>query len=156
MSLDRTALPSRPNGVRHAVVITLLLVLAVVALLVLLPRAAAAGTARNLVAATGGQEFAENCVSCHGADGRGTGELAVKLVKPPKDLTAIAAANGGAYPFWKVFEIIAGETKIAGHDTHQMPDFFAAMASQDAKPGFLPAEHRVLALTVYLEGLQGK
>jgi hypothetical protein len=46
----------------------------------------------------GRQEFEENFVACHGWDGTaGTvpGELAAKLLKQPKDLTAIAKGNGG-------------------------------------------------------------
>lgn len=132
-----------------------LLALALLATM-LLPRAAAAEAARAAVLADGKQEFEEACVSCHGAEGKGGGPLASKLVKPPKDLTAIAAANNGVFPFWRVFSIIAGETAVEGHATHQMPDFYASLKSQDYKPGYLPAHVRLLELTHYLESLQAK
>jgi mono/diheme cytochrome c family protein len=115
-----------------------------------------ASESKRAVLGDGRMEFEENCTACHGKDGTGTGELAVKLVKPPKDLTAIAARNGGAFPFWQVFEIIAGETPVAGHDTFQMPQYSKRMRAQEGAPGFLPAHVRVLELTHYLESIQKK
>lgn len=155
MAHDHTASSSPSFRARHALLVLVLLIAAVVLLLILLPRAAAAG-ARDTIIAEGRQEFAESCVACHGADGKGTGDLATKLVKPPKDLTAIAAANGGQFPFWRVFEIIAGETAVPGHETHQMPSFIADMKGDNQKPGYNPAHYRVLALTHYLESVQTK
>lgn len=118
--------------------------------------AANASDSKRAVLDDGRMEFEENCTACHGKDGTGTGELAVKLVKPPKDLTAIAARNGGTFPFWQVFEIIAGETPVAGHDTFQMPQYSKRMRAQEGEPGFLPAHVRVLELTHYLESIQKK
>lgn len=62
---------------------------------------------RTAVYNDGRQEYQENCVACHGQDGTGKGELAAKLIKPP-NLTMLAKANGGEFPFWRVFDIIAG------------------------------------------------
>ena len=141
----------------HYIALLIILIVLALALIALFPRAAAAeGQARAVILKEGNQEFTENCVGCHGADATGTGELAVKLVKPPKDLTAIAAANGGQFPFWRIFDIISGESPVAGHETHQMPDFFARLRAQDFKPGYLPAHVRVLELTHYLESIQRK
>jgi mono/diheme cytochrome c family protein len=129
----------------------------IVAVLVFLARSAhGAGIARTKILAEGQQEYEENCVACHGADGKGGGELAGKLLKPPKDLTAISAANGGTFPFWRVFDILAGETPVEGHDTMHMPEYFKRMKQQDYKPGYLPAHVRILELTHYVESLQGK
>lgn len=129
--------------------------LLILALLVLFARAAAAG-GRETLLSEGRQDFAESCVACHGADATGTGDLAVKLVKPPKDLTRIAEASGGAFPFWRVFEIISGETPVPGHDTHQMPDFLSRMKGQEKLPGYRDAHIRILLLTHYLESIQRK
>ena len=118
-------------------------------------KTAAAG-ARDKVIAEGRQEYAENCVGCHSDDAKGGGELAARLVKPPKDLTIIGAANGGSFPFWRIFAIVSGETPVAGHDTHQMPDYFARLKRNDFKPGYLPAHVRLLELTHYLESIQTK
>ena len=147
--------PSQSFSKRHAVL--LLLILAVAVLLAVVSRpAAAASLAAKKILDSGKQEFAENCASCHGTDGKGGGPMAGKLVKPPKDLTAIEAANGGHFPFWLVFDLVAGETQVAGHDTHQMPEFYASLKSQDFKPGYAPAELRLLCVIHYLESIQAE
>ena len=109
---------------------------------------------RNAVLDIGREEFQESCSACHGADASGRGELANKLVKPPKDLTMIAENNGGTFPFWRVFDIIAGDTKVEDHDTSQMPLFSERMRGQELAGVFPPAPLRVLALTHYLESIQ--
>ena len=102
----------------------------------------------------GREEFQESCSARHGADASGRGELANKLVKPPKDLTMIAENNGGTFPFWRVFDIIAGDTKVEDHDTSQMPLFSERMRGQESAGVFPPAPLRVLALTHYIESIQ--
>ena len=72
-------------------------------------------------------------------------------MKPPKDLTRLAEQNGGTLPFWKVFDIIVGDTTVEGHDTSQMPLFSQRMRGQEAAGVFPLAPLRVLALTHYLE-----
>ncbi len=81
-------------------------------------------------------------------------KLADKLVKPPKDLTKLAQQNGGTFPFWRVFDIIAGDTTVEGHDTSQMPLFSRRKRGQEAAGVFPPAPLRVLALMHYLESIQ--
>jgi mono/diheme cytochrome c family protein len=140
---------------RHAGLVLFILAILALLLLALISRpAAAASEARSKILDGGKQEYTEFCVSCHGADGKGGGPLAAKLVKPPKDLTAIAASNGGVFPFWIVFDMVAGETPVAGHDTHQMPEYYATMKAQDFKPGYPPAPLRLLSLVHYLESIQ--
>jgi mono/diheme cytochrome c family protein len=109
---------------------------------------------RKAMLAIGSEEFQESCAACHGADASGRGELANKLLKPPKDLTRLAEQNGGTFPFWRVFDVIAGDTTIEGHDTSQMPLFSQRMRGQEAAGVFPPAPLRVLALTHYLESIQ--
>jgi mono/diheme cytochrome c family protein len=130
----------------------------VTAMLVLFtgPAAAEDGRTRAGVFNDGLQEFQENCVACHGADATGTGELANKLIKPPKDLTTIAKANGGEFPFWRVFDIIAGDKPVPGHETTQMPLYSQRMRSQESSGQFPPPHVRVLELTHYLESIQKK
>ncbi len=120
------------------------------------PAAAEDGRTRAAVLNDGRQEFQENCVACHGADATGTGELAAKLIKPPKDLTGIAKANGGEFPFWRVFDIISGEKPVPGHETTQMPLYSQRMRGQEASGQFPPAHVRVLELTHYLQSIQKK
>ena len=84
----------------------------------------------------GREEFQESCAACHGTDASGRGELANKLVKPPKDLTMIAENNGGTFPFWRVFDIIAGDTKVEDHDTSEMPLFSERMRGRESPEYF--------------------
>jgi len=109
---------------------------------------------RKAMLAIGSEEFQESCTACHGADASGQGELANKLLKPPKDLTRLAEQNGGTFPFWRVFDVIAGDTTVEGHDTSQMPLFSQRMRGQEAAGMFPPAPLRVLAITHYLESIQ--
>lgn len=109
---------------------------------------------RAALLAEGREDFNENCAACHGADATGKGELAQKLVKPPKDLTAIAKLNGGEFPFWRVFDVVAGDVPVPGHDTFHMPNYSQRMRSQEASPGFPAAHVRILELTHYLESIQ--
>ncbi len=136
----------------HWIWIPLLLAIFLLAL-TLFSRVSAAGT-REKVLEEGRQDFEENCVACHGADATGRGRLGVHLVKPPKDLTTIAARNEGVYPFWRIFEIIAGEKPVEGHETFQMPQYSKRMRGDDFAPGYLPSHVRILELTHYLESIQ--
>ena len=106
--------------------------------------------------AEGKQEYEENCVSCHGADGRGQGDLGQKLFKKPSDLTMISERNEGQFPFERIFQIIAGDTPVAGHETMHMPEYAARMKKDNFKPGYHQAHIRILQLTHYLESIQAK
>jgi mono/diheme cytochrome c family protein len=141
------------NLVSHRWMWGSLLLLLVLLTLTLFSRVSAAG-ARAKLFEEGRQDFEENCVACHGGDGTGRGPLAEHLIRPPKDLTEISARNGGDYPFWRIFEIIAGEKAVEGHETFQMPDYAKQMKSENFKPGYLPAHVRILELTHYLESIQ--
>jgi mono/diheme cytochrome c family protein len=110
--------------------------------------------AENL--ADGKQEYQENCVSCHGADGKGRGDLGQKLYKKPSDLTTISERNGGDFPFQRIFEIIAGDTPVAGHETIHMPEYAGRMKGDNFKRGYHQAHVRILQLTLYLESIQVK
>lgn len=57
--------------------------------------------------ARGKEIYEQTCESCHGQDGRGTGQLAASLSHPPADLTNHfhkSPGNGDAYLFWRVSE----------------------------------------------------
>src|SRR3990167_11376745 len=43
----------------------------------------------------GSREFAVSCAVCHGATGKGDGEMAKLLTAKPADLTVLAKNNGG-------------------------------------------------------------
>jgi mono/diheme cytochrome c family protein len=104
----------------------------------------------------GKSDFSWHCTACHGDGGKGDGPMAKMLIKPPADLTAIAKANGGTYPFWRVYRIVAGKSPVPGHETFQMPDFWRRFSGDEKEWGFLPPHVRVLELTHYVESLQEK
>jgi len=114
---------------------------------------AAAQQAR--VVAEAADDYAAYCAGCHGAAGKGDGELAAQLVTPPSDLTQITRRYGD-FPFWRVYDIIASEEPVSGHDTFQMPQFAARLEADAGKPGYLPGHLRILLLTHYVEDLQGR
>lgn len=57
---------------------------------------------------TGRTIYADKCVACHGAKGKGDGELAALLETRPADLTRIAARRDGVWPMLEVMSIIDG------------------------------------------------
>lgn len=110
---------------------------------------------QSMVAAGGVDDYLRYCAACHGPHGRGDGEMAPTLVKPPSDLTRIAERHGG-FPFWRVYDAISGEVAVPGHETFQMPAFAERLKADEGKPGYLPPHLRILLMTHYLESLQGK
>lgn len=101
--------------------------------------------------------FAENCVSCHGAEGRGDGPLAAELTPKPTDLTTLSAGNGGSFPAARALSFIYGDPGDS-HLARVMPEFGPVMA-EDLVPveidGILTPTPRELAgLLAYLESIQ--
>lgn len=107
----------------------------------------------------GEAEFKASCAGCHGSDGRGDGPLAAQLGRPPTDLTALAASNGGGFPYWKVFAIIDGRYVVPGHGTREMPVWGREFLSADTDTygpmgGEASTRERILALAEYIATLQ--
>ena len=107
---------------------------------------------------TGETEYAINCASCHGADGKGAGEMAKYLNVAPPDLTTLAADNEGVFPFLKVMHVVDGRTGVRGHGD-SMPVWGNAFMSQsDPMPGdfggLLEVRGRILSLVYFLESIQ--
>ncbi len=145
---------NRPYSTRLSRGVMWAVVLALISGVVLARSAAAQTGARAEILKEGKDEYTEHCAACHGVDGRGGGELGQKLFKPPGDLTTIARNNDGQFPFWRAFEVIAGEKTVEGHDTMHMPEFISRLRRDDFKRGFHQAHLRVLQLTHYLESIQ--
>lgn len=103
----------------------------------------------------GGDDYRRYCSACHGPHGLGDGEMAPNLIKPPSDLTRITGTHG-QFPFWTIYDMIAGDTPVLGHDSFQMPKYGALMKADEGKPGYLPAYIRILTLTHYLQSLQAQ
>jgi mono/diheme cytochrome c family protein len=65
--------------------------------------------------ARGAELFAGHCAACHGPAAEGNGPMAEVLEVRPADLTALAAAEGGAFPLERVVRAIDGRTLILSH-----------------------------------------
>ena len=103
----------------------------------------------------GKSDFEWHCTNCHGSNGKGDGSMAKLLIEPPADLTAIAKANDGTFPFWRVYQIILGKKAVPGHETFQMPEFWKRFSRDEKDWDYhLPPHVRVLLLTHYVETLQ--
>ena len=68
----------------------------------------------------GKQEFSENCASCHGLDGRGSGAMGELLSKSPPDLTQLAKQKKGVLPISRLYEVVDG-AGVPSHGSRDMP-----------------------------------
>lgn len=107
---------------------------------------------------TGAADFASYCAGCHGAGGKGDGEMAAGLAQKPADLTGLSARNGGVFPTTRVMAQIWGYT--GGKDGGRvMPEFSAlldgALVPYDGGDGIMtPTPVRLVELAEYVKGLQ--
>lgn len=90
---------------------------------------------------TAGREvYFSLCAGCHGANAKGDGPLAGLMTVQPADLTALAAANNGVFPVFRVVRQIDGRDPLLAHGG-EMPLYgrlFAfpdgAVASESGQP----------------------
>lgn len=106
----------------------------------------------------GRAEYMIACAVCHGESGMGNGPFAGVLNIEVPNLTSLAAANGGQFPFLKTMMVIDGRTGVRGHGSN-MPvwgDRFQSSALDEA--GVFGAEMivrgRLLSLVEYIESIQ--
>ena len=111
--------------------------------------------------AYGGEEagrtlYLRYCASCHGRDGRGDGPVAPALGEKPIDLTQIANAHGGEFPFVAVCEAIDGTRTVRAHGVSEMPIWGEVFQSDPASPleQQILAGGRVILIARYLRTLQ--
>ena len=106
-------------------------------------------------AALGEAVYLRYCAACHGRALKGDGPVAPGLVKKPIDLTALAAKNGGAFPYARVAAMIDGRQTVRMHGTPDMPvwgEIFAITTGTDAPS----AEAAVKRITHYVWSNQAK
>ncbi len=117
----------------------------------------------QLRAELGRFEFESNCVSCHGAGGRGDGAYAANLKLAVPDLTTLTVRNNGVFPAERVQRIIDGREDLKGHGPRAMPIWGAHYNERAAEyyKGFAhdPEAYtrvRVLSLVDYVYSMQSR
>ena len=68
----------------------------------------------------GRELFTTYCASCHGTDGGGNGPAAAAMRRKPPDLTGLAIANGGMFPWERLRRIVDGRD-VEAHGDRDMP-----------------------------------
>ena len=106
----------------------------------------------------GAMLFAQNCAACHGAAGRGDGEMAAGMAPRPADLTGIKARNKGRFPSARVLSKIDGYARDKTAPDG-MPEFGLLLEGDtvplDVGDGKLtPTPRPLAALLTYLEAIQ--
>jgi mono/diheme cytochrome c family protein len=96
------------------------------------------------------------CASCHGVDAKGGGPVAPALGQRPTDLTALARAHGGKFPFLAIVAAIDGTRDVRAHGVSEMPVWGEAF---EPRTGWTPeavaeARGRVVLITEYLRSIQ--
>lgn len=106
----------------------------------------------------GRKEYIDKCAACHGTDAKGSGTFGRNLFVEPPDLTTLAQDNGGIFPRTEVMSIIDGLARDP-HFSAAMPEFGAGdlgdtVIVENNGVG-TPVPEKLLALTDYLESIQG-
>ncbi len=110
--------------------------------------------------AQGKADFMKHCAPCHSESGQGNGpELKIIPGIKPKDLTKIAAQNGGVFPYREVEDTIDGRKIIPSHKRFDMPFWgvnFQQPGQEFTAASEAKAKARIDALVDYVATLQGK
>ena len=117
-----------------------------------------AGASQAQDADIGAALYSDYCAACHGASGKGDGDMANLMTIPAPNLTLLAKNNDGEFPMLKVIHVIDGRTGLRGHGV-PMPVFGRIFATSDPGPAnpygsVLEVRGRVLSLAMYLESIQ--
>jgi mono/diheme cytochrome c family protein len=115
---------------------------------------------------SGKEDYVKLCASCHGAGGKGDGQNAKSLRKPPTDLTTLSRNNNGAFPLARVYDAIDGRLDIIVHGLRDMPPFTEVLKkdimsrmprdNMDAEFAAAMARRRLLQVIEYIMSLQNK
>jgi len=116
--------------------------------------------ARESILDFGKREYAMHCALCHGLTGKGDGSYNQTLERP-SDLTVLASANKGVFPYRRVYEIIDGRREIEAHGTRDMPiwgAYYQALGGEEnaraARDQKAYVRTRIKALVAYIKRLQ--
>jgi mono/diheme cytochrome c family protein len=114
-------------------------------------------SAAEKYSAAGGQRtYKTYCANCHGVAAKGDGPIASSLVRPPSDLTAIAARSGGVFDADAVAGKIDGREDVKAHGPRDMPVWGDAFVwpEEDTPTRREQVRRRISELVEYLRTLQ--
>ena len=111
----------------------------------------------------GKREYDNNCIACHGVDGKG-GAYVDFLKTTPPDLTQLTKTNGGVFPLERVYGAIDGRQQVKSHGTREMPIWGRDYQIRAGEPSYSDVIYdsdafvrgRILALVDYLNRLQAR
>lgn len=104
----------------------------------------------------GAKLFGDYCAACHGASGKGDGDMANVLTVKAPNLTLLEKNNDGFFPMLRVVHSIDGRTGLRSHAS-VMPLFGKTFSADTGDVGYaevLVTRGRVLSLAMYLESIQ--
>ena len=113
----------------------------------------AAPAADDAVEASGKARFGQYCAVCHGAGAKGDGPFANLMTSKPADLTMLAKANNGEFPFGRVYDTIDGRNMLTAHGTTDMPIWGREMKDQGIG-GETELRGRLVETVMYLRSIQ--
>ena len=126
-----------------------------VSLLALTGCSQAAGADKLIPSIQGPALYKAYCASCHGADAKGKGPMAIILKVPPSDLTRISERAGGTFPLKQIENTITGVEPVSqGHGTREMPVWGPVFSQVDADRDL--GRVRIDNLARYLRDIQAK
>ena len=102
---------------------------------------------------TGQQMYRQFCATCHGADAKGHGPLAVVLKTPPADLTTLAKRHQGKFPYEYVSSVLEFGPGFPAHGSSEMPTWGPIFRYQDQRNERV-VRQRIKNLSDYLASLQ--
>ncbi len=107
--------------------------------------------------ASGQQMYREYCAACHGENATGGGPAASACTVTPRDLTKLAAQNGGKFPYNHFYAVMQFGTQLTSpaHGSADMPIWLPLLSSlNEDREG--PALQRMHNLARYVASLQAK
>jgi len=99
--------------------------------------------------------YLKYCSACHGTTGQGDGIVSGAMRPKPTDLSQLAKAHGGKFPYVQVRDAIDGRKRIAAHGSSEMPVWGEIFGEQ--KAAAQPDAHirgQVQLITDYLATIQ--
>lgn len=139
---------------KNPVLIAGLLVLTFVALVATVAWAEPETMFDAAAAVAGKGIYTTHCASCHGVDGKGTGEVAQFLTVTPTDLTRLRYAYEGEFPLSEIIAVIDGRKFIKGHGSREMPIWGVAFRSVEGGKSEDEATEMVRRVAQYLWSIQ--